>query len=129
RDGCHRTPERETLLGCHGNELRCALIQRSDVSDEREQYVAERQARSQRRRMRQPPSLSDCCAALCHCLIRKTEREQDNVQMRLACPVRVGSCMIYKRGVGQRTIKNNPLRQLRWAGPNPAANEPVSTGG
>ena len=79
-----RTPERETLLGRDRNQLVCALIQGHVVSDERKQPGARRQAASQRRRMSQPPSLSDCCVALCQCLVGKAETEKDNSQERRA---------------------------------------------
>ena len=129
RDGSHRTPERETLLGCHGNELVCPFIHGYVVANERNQYVAECQARSQRRRMSQPPSLGDRCAAVCHCLIRKAETEQDNLQMRLRYHVQVGSGLICKRAVGDWIIKDENLFQERSGGRKSAANELVSTGG
>src|SRR6516162_8802946 len=129
RDGSHRTAEREALLGCDGNELACPLLQGYVVSDERKQYVAECQARRQRRRMSQPPSLSNYCAALCYCLIRKAEIEQDNRQVGLRYHVQVGSGLICKRAVGDWIIKDTHLFQVRSGGRKPAANEPVSTGG
>jgi hypothetical protein len=66
-----RTPERETLLGRHRNQLVYPPIQGCVVSDETKRHGADRQARSQRRRMSQPPSLSDCCIAPFCCLVGK----------------------------------------------------------
>src|SRR6185295_11948378 len=66
-----RAPEGETLLGRDRSQLVCPLIQGYAVSDERKQPGADRQAHSQRRRMSQPPSLGDCCVALCQCPVGK----------------------------------------------------------
>src|ERR1700730_1483108 len=82
KDGSHRTPERETLLGCHGNELVCPLTQGYVVSDERKQPTVRRQAHSQSRWMSQPPRLSDGGVASCQCLIRQAETEKDDPQKR-----------------------------------------------
>ena len=82
-DRSHRTPEGETLLGRHRNQLVCPLIQGCVVSDEQKHRGAVHQARSQRRRMSQLPSLSDCRVALCQCLVGKAETEKDDPQIRL----------------------------------------------
>src|SRR6266851_2619011 len=62
-DGSLRTPVGETLLGRHRKQLVYPLAEDCVISVERKQPAAECQARSQRRRMSQPPSLSDCCVA------------------------------------------------------------------
>src|SRR5215813_11002184 len=128
-DRSHRMPERKALVGCNGNELTRPLIQSCDVSDERKQYGAECQARSQGRWMSQFPSLSDYRAALCHSLARKTESEQDNLQMRLCYHVQVGSGLIHERAVGDWMIMDKHLFQVRSGERKSATNELVSTGG
>src|SRR5215472_6130535 len=82
-DGSHGAPVGETLLGRYRNQLLCPLVEECGVSDERQQNGAKRQGRSQRRRMSQPSSLSDCCAAPCQCLVWKAETEKQNPQKRL----------------------------------------------
>jgi hypothetical protein len=76
-----RMPAGETLLGRHRNQLACPLIQGHVVSAEQKQQGAERQARSQRRRVSQPPSFSDRCPALYQGLVRITETEKVNPQI------------------------------------------------
>ena len=88
KDVSDRTPVRETLLGCHRNQLVRPLIQGWVVSRERKQSTAECQARSQRRRMSQPAGLGDCRAAPCQCLVGKSETEQDKSQKSPATPTR-----------------------------------------
>ena len=78
-----RLPVRETLLGRHRNQLVYPLIQRCVVSDERKQPHTDRQARSQRRWMSEPPRLTDVCAVPCQCLVRKAETEKGIRQIRL----------------------------------------------
>ena len=82
-DRSDRTPHRETLLGRHRNQLVCPLIQGYVVSGERKQPGADRRTHSERRRVSQSPSLSDCCAALCQCLVGKAETKKDYPQKRL----------------------------------------------
>src|SRR6516165_6371998 len=72
-----RTPVGETLFGCQRKQLAYPLIQHRVVSDKPKQSRADRQAPSQRWRMRQPPCLKDVCAALCQCLVRKSETKMD----------------------------------------------------
>jgi hypothetical protein len=96
KDRSLRTPEGETLLGRHRNQLVCPLIQRCVVSDEREQNSADCQARRQRRLMSQPPSLGDCCAAPSERLVGKAEARQDNPQKTQCRHVGVGSDLMQK---------------------------------
>ena len=72
------------------------LIQRCVVSDERKQPHSNGQARSQRRRMSQPSSLSDCFVAPCQCLVGKAEAEKDTAQKRLRVILRVESSLMDK---------------------------------
>src|SRR6266581_3584915 len=76
-DGPLHTPERESLFGRDHNQLVFPLAERHVASDEPKSHDAERQARSQRRRMCQPPSLSDSCVASSQGLsgIAKTEED------------------------------------------------------
>src|SRR5215831_17039828 len=66
-DRSRRTPERETLLGRHGNqpvypvEEDCVIL----IFAEQEQNGAQRQARCQRQRMNQSLRLSDCRIVMC----------------------------------------------------------------
>ncbi len=46
---------------------------------------------SQNRRMSRPPSLSDCCAAPCQCLVRIAKTEKDDPQDRLRYHLGVAS--------------------------------------
>src|SRR5216683_1900375 len=73
-----RTPVSETLLGRHPDRLVRPLIQGRILAEKRKQPGADRQARSQRRRMSQPPSLGDCCVGLCQCLVGKAKTEKDD---------------------------------------------------
>ena len=68
-DRSHRDPE--WLLDRHCNQLVYPLAEDCVLSDERKRYGADCQDRSQRRRMSQSPSLSNCCSAPCRCLVRK----------------------------------------------------------
>src|SRR6516225_9633665 len=81
-DRFHRTPVGETLLGRHRNQLIHPLAEGCVVSDEQTQPDAGCQVPSQRRRMSQPPSLSDCRAAPFQCLVRIAEAGKDNPQIR-----------------------------------------------
>ena len=87
-------PERESLFGRDGDELRCPLIEGRVVTDQRQQHVSKCKACRQRRWMSQPPRLGNCCIALSHCLIWKAECKQDNLQMRLRQHVKVGPSLV-----------------------------------
>ena len=63
KDRTQRAPKGETLLGRERSQLVSPFTQGCVVSTEQKHPGAERQALSQRRRMSQPPSLSDCCVA------------------------------------------------------------------
>src|SRR6516162_11207033 len=78
-----RTPVMETLRDSHCDQLFCPLIQGCTVADERKQPAADIQAQSQRRRMSQPPSVSDCCVAPRQCPIGIAETEKDDPKERL----------------------------------------------
>src|SRR5262249_43322674 len=82
-DRPQRTIQGETLLGRHRNQLVCPLTKGYVLSIERNQPGADRQARSQRRRMRPCPSLSDRCVTLCQCLSGVSKTEKCNPQERL----------------------------------------------
>src|ERR1700720_730365 len=69
------TPGGETLFGRYRDQLISPLAEGRIISAERKQTRTDRQSRSQRRRMSQPPSLGDCRAAPCHCLVRIAETE------------------------------------------------------
>src|SRR5207245_1822000 len=99
KDRSQGVPEGKTLLGRDRKQLICAPIQGYVVSDERKQSGVHRQARSQSRRMAQSPSLSDCCAAPCKCLVRKAETEKDNSQKRVRWSVGMNSGLMDKQVV------------------------------
>src|SRR5208282_1393626 len=82
-DRALRTPVGEPLFGRHRKQLFYALIQRRVVSDKPKQSHADRQAPSQRWRMRQPPRLSNICAVSYQCLVWKSQTEKDITQIRL----------------------------------------------
>ena len=71
-----RPPMWEPLLGCHGNQLACLLIQDCVVAGERKQLADELQARRQGRRMSQLLSLGDRRTALRQCPIGEAETEE-----------------------------------------------------
>src|SRR6516164_2704959 len=85
-----RMPVGETLLGRHCNQLVCALIQRTVVSDERKQSRAERQP-----------------------LVGEAEAEKGIPQIRLCKYVRVNSGMTDKRALGDWIIERKRLFQMR----------------
>ena len=121
-------PKREALLGDDRNQLVYPLAEDCVVSHQRQHRGAIRQARGQRRRMSQAPSLSDCRVALCQCLVGKAETENDCPQIRLRDHLGVDSGLIDKRAVGIWIVKRKHLFQMRSRWSKPAANKQVSTG-
>jgi hypothetical protein len=63
--------------------------------------------------MSHSPSFGDCGVALCQCLIRMTEAEQDNPQDRLCYHLRVDSDLMDKRAVRGGIIKGKRFFQMR----------------
>ena len=92
------------------------------------QMGAECQARSQSRRMSQPPSLSDRCVGLCQCLVQEAETEKDEPQKTLQADARAEPNLMGERAVGDRIVKRKRLFQVRPGSRKPARVHHVSAG-
>src|SRR5262249_6941792 len=123
------SPDGETPFGRDRNQLAGPLIQGRVVSDERKDRGAECQARNQRGRMSQSPSLGDGSAALCQCLVGKAETEKANPQERLGTYVRMDPGLIDKRAMELRIIKRKRLFEMQLRRRKPADKQLGSTRG
>src|SRR5882724_1248539 len=124
-----RTPVGKTLLGRYRKQLLYPLAEDFVISGERKHDGAVRQAQSQRPRMSQPPSLSDCSAALDQCLIRIAETEEDYPQERLRVYMGGVAGVIDERARGDRIVKRKYLFQMRPRRSKSAGQHLVSTRG
>lgn len=78
KDRSRRTPEGETLLGRHRNQL-AARSSRAAFSPTSNSSLAPiTKLPAQQRLVSQSPSLRDCCIALCRGLIGKAQTEEDH---------------------------------------------------
>jgi hypothetical protein len=74
-----------------------AIVDKCVISDKHKQPGADRQVRSQRRRMSLCPSVSGRYTAPRQRLVRKAETEKDNPQMSQCHDLRVGSGLTDER--------------------------------